>query len=347
MTAETELKLSERQAAELLSGLEGIRVSVPVMSIRLVGLDLVAAAFLHQAAFLTGVSLKARPGGDGWFDLSQTGEPKVEIHDEEKSIFARLGSWEWTLGIGPDAQLAARRKLKKLGLLEEWRKGVPARTHYRVLPSVYLAFLASETSFGKSRNKILESPKQDSENPDASSGETTEQDSVNTETIPDRGLKGFDTTTPTTPFEDGSGGGGMEADPAQQAGHDQVPLDQGDGVVQESDATTSPWINELVDAAIWAKEKAGPIHNPAGYRARVRRRLEGQITEDDLKTWQRWNAAKNHKSGAQGGASTSSEADTQKLLREHAAHGRSTAQPGRAAAALREVTAGGGAGAAG
>jgi hypothetical protein len=346
MTADTKLKLSEREAAELLSGVEGIRVSIPVMLIRRVGNDIVTAAFIQQAAFLTGISLKTRPDGAGWFDLPQTGEPKVEIKDEEKSIFARLGSWEWTLGIGPDAQLAARRKLSKLGLLEEKRKGVPARTHYRVLPSVYLAFLASgTTSFGNSGNKIPEFPKQDSGIPEASHGETTEQDSGYPETIPERFSIGFDTTTPTTPSGDDEEGGGMEVavDPAQEDGHDPGSVDQGRSAFPKSGTNTTPSIDELVDSAIWAKEMTEPIRNPSGYRARVRRRLKVQITEDDMETWRSWRATKNYRPGGEGGASTSSEAETKKFLRELASRGRSTAQPGRASAALREATAGGGA----
>jgi hypothetical protein len=259
MTAETALKLSELQAAELLKGLEGVRISIPVKLIRLLGNDLAAAAFLHQAAFLSGISLKAvKSGREGWFDLPQTGAPKAGIEDEEETIFARLGSWESTLGIGPDAQLAARRKLIEKGLLEERRKGIPARTHYRVLPSVYLAFLASSSSFGNSGNKKPESKKQDSEDPDAGNRETTKQQSENPETNSDRVSKGFDTTT-------GNEGGGLEESPA---------------------------IEDLLDSAVWGEGQVGrPIKNLPGFLATVRKRVEVEPSLEDMETYRRWREA--------------------------------------------------------
>jgi hypothetical protein len=257
MTAETELKLSELQAAELLKGLEGVRISIPVKLIRLLGNDLAAAAFLHQAAFLSGISLKAvKSGREGWFDLPQTGAPRAGIEDEEETIFARLGSWESTLGIGPDAQLAARRKLINKGLLEERRNGIPARTHYRVLPSVYLAFLASSPSFGNSGNKKPESKKQDSEDPDASNRETTKQQSENPETNLERVLKGFNTTT-----TDSEGGGSEE----------------------------SPPVEDLVQAAVWWEKQAGrQIKKLTGFKAVVRARVTVKPSDEDLETWRLW-----------------------------------------------------------
>ena len=116
----------------LVEAIEGPRLSIPVSLVAALG-DLRIAAFLQQAAFLSSV---ARQSG-GWFFLAQTGP----ADSAGASLFGKLGSWQAALGISPDSQLAIRRKLIALGLLDEALRGVPARLHYRVDPKKYLDFL--------------------------------------------------------------------------------------------------------------------------------------------------------------------------------------------------------------
>jgi len=124
-------------AADLLRA-EGDVVVIPLALAKKIGLQ--AAAFLRQAAYLSAIV----ESKDGWFFLEQEGEGDPI----EAKIFKRLGSWQACLGIGPDAQVAIRKKLGKdgLGLLEETRKGmVFGRLLYRVDSQKYLEFLASCT----------------------------------------------------------------------------------------------------------------------------------------------------------------------------------------------------------
>lgn len=130
-------------AATLIEAVDGPRLSIPVALIRRLGGDLGAAAFLAQAAFLTSLSVKNNPGKDGWFDLKKEGEPvfRKAGGTERQDLFSYLGSWEAALGIGVEAQVVVRRRLRGLGLLEEQRRDVPARLHYRVRLGAYLKFL--------------------------------------------------------------------------------------------------------------------------------------------------------------------------------------------------------------
>ena len=121
--------------AELIRTIEGPRLSIPIALVSRLDGDLVAAAMLAQAAYLSALSQK----NSGWFDLPQTGTPPTE----PRSVFAACGSWEHMLGVGPDAQSRARNRLKQGGLLHEARRGQPARLHYRVDPMNYVRFLAA------------------------------------------------------------------------------------------------------------------------------------------------------------------------------------------------------------
>jgi len=121
--------------AQLIRTIEGPRLSIPIALVGRLDGDLVAAAMLAQAAYLSALSQKS----GGWFDLPQTGTPPTE----PRSVFAACGSWEHMLGVGPDAQSRARNRLKQAGLLHEARRGQPARLHYRVDPMNYVRFLAA------------------------------------------------------------------------------------------------------------------------------------------------------------------------------------------------------------
>jgi hypothetical protein len=255
MTSGAELKLSELQAAGLIEGLEGIRLSIPLRLIRLLGCDLAAAAFLRQAAFLSSLSLKS--DRDGWFDLPQAGEPKATLENERAPIFERLGSWESTLGIGPDAQLAVRKKLMRMGLLEEKRKGIPARTHYRVLPSAFLAFMTSGPSFGNSGNKSLESPKQGAGNPEAGDREIPKQHSGNPEANPESFLESSETTT-------GKEGGGGQFN-----------------------------IDDYICAALWDAKRSGTeIKKLSGWKTSLKKRIrEDGLSVEDRQILSEWREA--------------------------------------------------------
>lgn len=145
------------EASALLRAEQGDVLVIPVALIRALGGNLSAAVFLRQSAYLSAVT----ESNDGWFFLEQTGRGR-----EEGKIFERLGSWEACTGLGPDAQVAARRLLKELGLLEESRKGlVHGKLKYRVQPARYLTFLAScDTTSGPVH-------KPQSGNPDCTNGE--------------------------------------------------------------------------------------------------------------------------------------------------------------------------------
>ena len=133
------LNLTEEQAAAAVRGLEGPRISIPIALIRRLG-DLTAAAFLRQAAYLS--SLKGG-GGDYWFALPQLGASQADLGDADATLWSKLGSWEAVLGIGQDAQVAARRRIEDAapGLLQTRKRGIPAHLEYRVLPSAFFKLL--------------------------------------------------------------------------------------------------------------------------------------------------------------------------------------------------------------
>src|SRR4051794_40703256 len=66
-------------------------------------------------------------------------------------------------------QLQARKRLKNLGVIEDQRRGVPARLYYRVnWEAVYLLFEATAPSFQETRNLDSDSPSfQETENLDS------------------------------------------------------------------------------------------------------------------------------------------------------------------------------------
>ncbi len=148
MSSVSDLTKDDIAAASLIEAVDGPRLSIPVALVRRLGGDLGAAAFLAQAAFLTSLTIRNNPAKGGWFDLRKEGEPVLRKADgaERLDLFAFLGSWEAALGIGVEAQVGVRRRLRALGLLEEERRDVPARLHYRVRLGAYLKFLGDGAS---------------------------------------------------------------------------------------------------------------------------------------------------------------------------------------------------------
>lgn len=120
-------------AADLIKAQDGDVIIIPLALARALGLP--AAAFLRQAAYLSAVVEDQH----GWFFLEQEGPG----NPAGKTIFERLGSWQATIGLGPDAQASIRRHLRALELLEENRKMVHGKLRYRVDSERYLNFLAS------------------------------------------------------------------------------------------------------------------------------------------------------------------------------------------------------------
>lgn len=79
------------------------------------GVSVKGALFLSQALFLTNTPTAQRR--DGWFWKEQQGE---------------LDSWESETGMSAKTQVTARRQLINIGVLEEQRVGMPAKSWYRV-----------------------------------------------------------------------------------------------------------------------------------------------------------------------------------------------------------------------
>lgn len=140
MSAAT-LNLSEVEAANLVAGVDGPAIIIPLDLVKKLGGDLCAAAFLAKAAFLTAIVTQNH---EGWFFLPQAGEP-WSPGEPEKRIFADMGSWQNALGATPDAQRLIRKKLREKGLLQEKKKGIPGQLHYKVNLPQYLEFRASSS----------------------------------------------------------------------------------------------------------------------------------------------------------------------------------------------------------
>lgn len=111
--------------AAMLPALLGRPVAYQAVFTRLPGVTVQGAIFLSQALFLTNTPTASKR--DGWFWKEQQG-----YHD----------SWESETGMSAKQQVTARKQLTKIGVLEEVRKGVPAKTWYRVNSEALAAQLA-------------------------------------------------------------------------------------------------------------------------------------------------------------------------------------------------------------
>lgn len=101
--------------ASMLPSLLGRPVAYQAVFTRLPGVNVQGAIFLSQALFLCNTPTAQRR--DGWFWKEQEGPED---------------SWESETGMSAKQQSTARRQLVALGVLEEARKGMPAKTWYRV-----------------------------------------------------------------------------------------------------------------------------------------------------------------------------------------------------------------------
>lgn len=102
-------------SASMLPALLGRPVAYQPVFTRLPGVTVQGAIFLSQALFLCNTPTARRR--DGWFWKEQAGD---------------VDSWEAETGMSAKQQVTARRQLVAIGVLEEVRKGVPAKTWYRV-----------------------------------------------------------------------------------------------------------------------------------------------------------------------------------------------------------------------
>lgn len=101
--------------AAMLPALLGRPVAYQPVFAKLEGVSVQGAIFLSQALFLCGTPTARKR--DGWFWKEQQGDSD---------------SWEAETGMSAKQQVTARRQLIRIGVLEEVRKGVPAKTWYRV-----------------------------------------------------------------------------------------------------------------------------------------------------------------------------------------------------------------------
>ncbi|SJN14847.1 hypothetical protein CZ787_17195 [Halomonas citrativorans] len=124
----------------MLPALLGRPVAYQAVFTRLPGVTVQGAIFLSQALFLTNTPTASKR--DGWFWKEQQGE-----HD----------SWESETGMSAKQQVTARKQLTQIGVLEEVRKGVPAKTWYRVNSEALAAQLALALS-NEETEKPPESP---------------------------------------------------------------------------------------------------------------------------------------------------------------------------------------------
>lgn len=86
---------------------------------RVLGLNAAAAQFLSQAVYW------AERTNDGWFYKTEA-------------------EWQGEIGLAPDEVRDARRNLKALGILDEQRKGIPAKMFFRINADVLMAALAGD-----------------------------------------------------------------------------------------------------------------------------------------------------------------------------------------------------------
>jgi hypothetical protein len=151
--------LDEAFAARIADSIHGLHLHIPMAVIRKLD-DLETAAFVGLAVFLSGCCKKE----NGWFFFEQDKEPDPD----DSSMFRRLGSWRYAVGLGKDAQQRARRRLEKQGLLVampserqrrlgkdiseaipkaflfEQVRGAPPRLHYKVDLVRYVAWIGGE-----------------------------------------------------------------------------------------------------------------------------------------------------------------------------------------------------------
>jgi hypothetical protein len=120
--------MSESLLCQLIGQFLGNREVIayyPVIA-RALGGDANATVFLCQACYW-----QSKIGPNEFFYKLRDAE-RDDAGELMPPSHANRQSWEWETGLQRAAQESARRRLVQLGMLEESRRGVPARLHFRV-----------------------------------------------------------------------------------------------------------------------------------------------------------------------------------------------------------------------
>ncbi|QQE90455.1 DnaT-like ssDNA-binding domain-containing protein [Azotobacter chroococcum] len=121
--------ISKGQLRMQLQEVAGPAVAVYPAFRKVLGLNATAAQFLSQAVYWT------ERTADGWFYKTE-------------------GEWEDEIGLSPKEVRTARKNLAALHLLEEVRKGVPAKIHYRVNVGVLFDLLSCPNGTTRPAQKV-------------------------------------------------------------------------------------------------------------------------------------------------------------------------------------------------
>ncbi|NMV37022.1 hypothetical protein [Ralstonia insidiosa] len=115
------------RAPQLVGQLVGSRdvIAFSAAMARMIG-DVEATVFMCQACYW-----QSKVGDKNWFYKLRDAERDSEGRMVPPSDASRQ-SWEWETALPRARQESARRRLKALGLLDEDRRGVPAKLYYRV-----------------------------------------------------------------------------------------------------------------------------------------------------------------------------------------------------------------------
>lgn len=111
--------ISKGQLRMQLNEVAGNAVAVYPAFRKVLGLNAAAAQFLSQAVYW------AERTNDGWFYKTEA-------------------EWQDEIGLVPDEVRDARKNLKAFGILDEQRKGIPAKMFFRINADVLMAALAGD-----------------------------------------------------------------------------------------------------------------------------------------------------------------------------------------------------------
>ncbi len=122
--------------------------------------------------------VKLGAGATGALMLSQAVYWSSRTNDQDGWFYKSQSEWEEETGLTRYEQEGARKKLAKLGFLEEKKKGLPCKLYYRVALDLLVATLDAEipqTSMGKTSKQVCGKPTgQSGENPQPITENTTE-----------------------------------------------------------------------------------------------------------------------------------------------------------------------------
>ena len=198
-----------------------------------------AALFLSQALYW-----QRKVGPRRWWFKVRDAERNEEGCIQPPSEPERQ-SWEWEVGLTRREYESARSELKKLGVLEERRKGCPARVHFRVditrLHAIYEEFLQKNQRLVRSDQLVGEI--QPTSWPDVAE-QTGQSGQLVGKIEPSISETTHETTHPPPP-----------APPQNRSSQSSAELGGGVRVVEFD-------LKGLVDAAVWGEKRAGRTVGP-------------------------------------------------------------------------------------